>query len=254
MNTEDVVFKGRKDGVLVILNDRQDFEILKMKLHDKLEASDCFFKGAEVTVDVGQRVLTSQQLLELERIIHGTFGVKMIRVVHGDDDNLVPVEAVAAAETFEISPMRSENKGKNPPVRTILKTESPSGFQGSAAYFSHREMSEEKTLLVKRTLRSGQRVYYDGNVVVLGDVNPGAEVVASGDIIVMGSLRGVAHAGATGYERAIVAAFRLQPTQLRIAGYISRPPDEDTSPPTEPEMARVKHGMVVIDPYLPHGL
>ena len=54
------------------------------------------------------------------------------------------------------------------------------------------------TLLVRRTLRSGQRVRFDGNVVVLGDVNPGAEITARGDIVVMGWIRGLAHAGADG--------------------------------------------------------
>ncbi|MCL4424987.1 MAG: septum site-determining protein MinC [Firmicutes bacterium] len=109
--------------------------------------------------------------------------------------------------------------------------------------------------MVKRTLRSGQSIRYSGNVVVLGDVNPGAEVVASGDIIVMGVLRGVAHAGAQGNDRAVVAAFRLQPTQLRIGNYISRPPDnESNEPPSGPEVAQIKNGLVVVEAYQPQTL
>lgn len=108
---------------------------------------------------------------------------------------------------------------------------------------------DENTILIQRTLRSGQSVSHDGNVVVLGDVNPGAEVLASGNIIVMGSLRGVVHAGAKGDADAIVLAFRLRPTQLRIGNHITRPPEEETSDPDYPELARIKNGVVTIETF-----
>ncbi|KJS18129.1 MAG: septum site-determining protein MinC [Peptococcaceae bacterium BRH_c4b] len=106
---------------------------------------------------------------------------------------------------------------------------------------------DENTILIKRTLRSGQRLHYDGNVVVMGDVNPGAEIMASGNIIVMGQLRGVVHAGAGGNEKAIVMSFRLAPTQLRIANHITRPPDGDTQETDRPEIASIKNGVVTIE-------
>jgi septum site-determining protein MinC len=108
---------------------------------------------------------------------------------------------------------------------------------------------EDNTILIKRTVRSGQCIQYDGNIVVLGDVNPGSELIASGNIVVMGSLRGVVHAGATGNEEATVAAFRLLPTQLRIANHITRAPDGDYLLPEQPEIARIKDGVVVIEAY-----
>lgn len=108
---------------------------------------------------------------------------------------------------------------------------------------------EDETLLLRRTLRSGQRIQYNGNVVVLGDINPGAEIVCSGDILVLGSLRGVAHAGCNGNVEASVFAFRLEPTQLRIANYISRSPDGDVPQPTGPELARVVDNMIQISAY-----
>ena len=108
---------------------------------------------------------------------------------------------------------------------------------------------DDNTILIKRTVRSGQCIQYDGNIVVLGDVNPGSELIASGNIVVMGALRGVVHAGATGSEQASVAAFRLQPTQLRIANHITRPPEGDYLPPDQPEIARIKDGVVVIEAY-----
>lgn len=111
------------------------------------------------------------------------------------------------------------------------------------------DLVDDNTVLVQRTLRSGQSVYHDGNVVVLGDVNPGAEVVAAGNIVVMGSLRGVVHAGAKGDSNAVILAFRLRPTQLRIANHITRPPEEETSDPDYPEMARIKNGVVTIETF-----
>jgi septum site-determining protein MinC len=112
-------------------------------------------------------------------------------------------------------------------------------------------VSEEQTILVQRTVRSGQQVFYPGNVVILGDVNPGGEVVAGGNIIVMGIFRGVAHAGAMGDKQAIVAALRLEPSQLRIAGYITRAPEGDFSTLGQPEIARVQDGVVIIEQYQP---
>lgn len=110
------------------------------------------------------------------------------------------------------------------------------------------EARRHPTLLIRRTLRSGQRVRFHGNVVVLGDVNPGAEITAGGDIIVMGWLRGMAHAGAKGDERALVSAFRLNPTQLRIGTYIGRAPDQGEAVlPDVPEFAEVRDGHLVID-------
>lgn len=111
-------------------------------------------------------------------------------------------------------------------------------------------ITEGKTKFIQGTLRSGQNIHFDGNVVVLGDVNPGAQITAYGNIIIMGSLRGVAHAGANGNLEACVAAFYLDPTQLRISDVITRAPDGDYEKPKIPELARVKGNEVHIEPYL----
>ncbi len=111
------------------------------------------------------------------------------------------------------------------------------------------EMMDENTVLVQRTLRSGQSIYFDGNVVIVGDINPGGEVVATGNVVVMGYLRGVVHAGAGGNEKAAVYAFRMRPTQLRIANHITRAPDGSDSGPIVPEVARIKDGTVVIETF-----
>ncbi|MCF6465374.1 hypothetical protein C3E90_05645 [Clostridium sp. Cult2] len=107
------------------------------------------------------------------------------------------------------------------------------------------------TKFINTTIRSGQVVEYDGNIVIIGDVNPGALIKARGNIIILGTLRGVAHAGIDGNYKAIVAAYDLQPTQLRIANIIGRRPDGDIVTSELPEVAKIYDGEVLIEPYLP---
>jgi len=101
-------------------------------------------------------------------------------------------------------------------------------------------------------VRSGQVLQHDGNLLFLGDVNPGGSIVCTGDIYILGALRGMAHAGSEGSEHAIVGASYLAPTQLRIAEVISRPPDsaeESSAHPheTQMEFAYLKDGQMQID-------
>jgi len=105
---------------------------------------------------------------------------------------------------------------------------------------------ELQTLFVAKTIRSGQEVVYNGSVVIIGDVNPGAEVIAGGDIIIRGTCRGVVHAGAYGNMEATITANRLLASQIRIASLIARAPD-NLDQPEYTEIARIKDGNVIIE-------
>lgn len=135
----------------------------------------------------------------------------------------------------------------------VTKNTSPVGKENNNGQVVNdwEEIGDEDTILLQRTLRSGQSIRYPGHVVVMGDVNPGAEIVAAGNIVVMGNLRGVAHAGAGGDKGALVAAFRLNPTQLRIANHFTRAPDGNHPEPQQPEVARISGGILVIENYHP---
>ena len=111
------------------------------------------------------------------------------------------------------------------------------------------ESAELPALLVHRTLRSGQALRHAGHVVLIGDVNPGAEIVAGGDVVVWGKLRGTVHAGAMGDESRVVCALELAPTQLRIGNLVARPPDERRSRRIRPEIAFVSQGRIVAEPW-----
>ena len=108
------------------------------------------------------------------------------------------------------------------------------------------------TLYHRGTLRGGKSLQQLGNIVVVGDVNPGAELVASGDILVFGALRGTAHAGAQGDADARVVALELAPTQLRIATFIAV--DDASRRPQEPEVAFVAGDRIAIAPFAKVGM
>lgn len=117
---------------------------------------------------------------------------------------------------------------------------------------SDLQSPEANSLLIKKSLRSGQRVKFAGNIIVQGDVNPGAEVIADGNVIVMGTLWGVVHAGAGGNKNASIMAFQLRPTQIRISDHFTRPPDGIAVKVCfDPEIAFIHNGKVVIEQYEP---
>ena len=108
---------------------------------------------------------------------------------------------------------------------------------------------EGKTKFIRKTVRGGQSVNFPGNIVIIGDVNSGAEVYAGGNIIVLGSIKGNVFAGTTGNSKAIIAAFSLQPEILKIGDIITISPD-DSEKPSYPEVAKIKDNAIIVEPYL----
>lgn len=108
------------------------------------------------------------------------------------------------------------------------------------------------TLYIRKTIRSGQSISSDGNLLVIGDVNPGSEVIAKGDITVWGILGGIAHAGSDGNEYARIRALKLNPVQIRIGDVFARRPDTINLPYIQksseyiPEEAFTFKGNIVI--------
>lgn len=96
-------------------------------------------------------------------------------------------------------------------------------------------------------IRSGQTVEHDGDILLLGDLNPGGTLLCTGDIYILGALRGVAHAGTEGKADVIIAASLMRPTQLRIADMISRPPEEWMTGDAAMEFAYLSEGQMKLD-------
>ena len=188
-----------------------NFQKIKEQLESNLKKTGSFFKGAKV-VSIRGKELSSEEKEELKGIIINKYGIDV------DENEIVEEEAEK------------------------VETEQVQFFDG---------IEEGYTKFVRATVRSGQTIESEGNLVVIGDVNPGGIVIARGNIVILGALRGMAHAGCDGNKEAIVVAFYLHPTQLRIANIISRKPDEEVELSKWPEIARVVEDAVLIETYLP---
>ena len=122
---------------------------------------------------------------------------------------------------------------------------------------SSKEMKTESeklpTLYMKGTIRSGQSITSDGNLIIIGDVNPGSEIIAKGDITVWGILAGIAHAGSEGNRFARIRALKMNPIQIRIADVFARRPDCANTPFIQkssafiPEEAKIHKKNIVIN-------
>lgn len=98
---------------------------------------------------------------------------------------------------------------------------------------------EVQTTTIVKVVRSGQVVEIIGDLLLIGDVNPGGTVIATGNIYILGVLRGIAHAGSKGNKEAVISASRMEPSQLRIAEIVSRPPDHEENERHEMECAYI---------------
>lgn len=132
-------------------------------------------------------------------------------------------------------------------VLEILKGQGNLLIRSVEALEDPQEKDPEALFMLSGMLRSGQVLHHEGNLLFLGDVNPGGTITCSGDIYILGALKGMAHAGINGNADAIIAASLLAPTQLRIADIISRPPDEWGTRESSMEFAYLSDGAMQID-------
>lgn len=216
MEPEKIEVKGIKNGLLIELKSG-DWEEQENALFTHIDDNLTFFKGAKLVLDLGDRKLKSPQLSSLR----GDLSDREIKLKAVLSSSLV-TERAAQDLGLEIKIDQSSHR--------VEKTAIDSMLDGDEAVF------------LARTLRSGHKVKYPGHIVVLGDVNPGAELIAGGNIIVWGRLRGVVHAGAGGDAESVVCALDLSPTQLRIADKISVSPPRKGKP--KPEVAYLENGQV----------
>lgn len=173
-------------------------------------------------------------------------GSGVILEIDGEAE-LSALEAVRAAiegAGGHVVKLRAPRVSAPPPTRSA---DAPEETQGQP-----NAQGEAEPVVISGGIRAGFRGEYPGSVVVLGDVNPGSELVAGGDIIVLGSLRGVVHAGADGREDAIVWARPIASAQIRIAGAVARAPQGNSLGAMKKlgntaEVARLQQGQIVIE-------
>jgi septum site-determining protein MinC len=215
--------KGIKDGLLVTLGEGS-WTDLEAAFLAQVEEKSSFFQGARVALDVGNHILRAAEMSALRDRLSGK-GISLWAVISNSPVTEQTAQVLGLAT--RISTPRPERAIR--PMDTNLEG--------------------ENAIFVQRTLRSGFKVSHNGHVIVIGDVNPGAEIIAGGNVVVWGRLRGVVHAGADGNENALVCALDMMPTQLRIAGLVTTPPQRKGK--AEPEVARIRNGQVVAEPWNP---
>lgn len=221
-----IQIKGIRDGLLVILGEGEWPEV-RTALIEQVDKQADFLHGARVALDVGNRILRAADLGQLRDTLSDR-GITLWAVLSNSPTTEQTAQTLGLATRIS-KPLPDRSA---PPPDTQL-------HGGEAA------------ILVRRTLRSGFSLQHPGHVIVIGDVNPGAEIISGGDVIVWGRLRGMVHAGAEGDEDAVVCALDLAPTQLRIAGQIAITPQRRGK--THPEMARLLDGVVTAEPWNPKG-
>lgn len=215
----NVQIKGIREGLLVTLGEGS-WDELEKSLIQEIDHQADFLKGAKLILDVKQHQIGAAKMGKL-RDHFSERGLSLWAVLSESDSTESSAQALGLATQIHAP---------------------ESGYEAISA---DSEIAGQAASFIQRTVRSGSNISYQGHITILGDVNPGAEIVATGNVIVWGRLRGLVHAGAEGDENAIVCALDLSPTQLRIADLIAIPPEQDGEP--EPEIAFLRDGQVVAE-------
>jgi len=206
-----VILKGRKDGISISLDPKMPFGDLRGHFQKRVVDTKQFFEGAQSNVSFTGRSLSEEE----ERIL---------------------LDIIIAETTLDVPFVGSEK----------FKPVNPSFVTDSAP--SHLHHNIHNTSYHQGGLRSGQSIRYSGSVVVMGDVNPGSEIVAEGHIIDLGALKGMVHAGCNGNEDCFASALVFWPTQLRIANIITYIPSDKKE--KTPSCAYIQDGQVFIAPLM----
>ncbi|HEY3676171.1 MAG TPA: septum site-determining protein MinC [Candidatus Tumulicola sp.] len=267
------ILRGRRRGLEVALAGRA-FEEALDELQSVLAQQPGFYRGSPAVARLGDDVPSPEQWARLQSTLAAA-GITLEGLCGGTvaerlaTEHSLRYEPVAAAAEM---PMRSARRltdaELSPAARSLV-----ADFAGARADIAARRRRGEGSvprqparpaiasapqlravddrpaaLYHAATLRGGQSLHHTGNVVIVGDVNPGAEIVAFGDIAVFGRLAGVAHAGAGGDASARVLAFDLDPTQLRIAAFIGADLERKQRRTAQAEGAFVRDGAIAVVP------
>jgi septum site-determining protein MinC len=225
MEDTAIILKGTADGILLKPKSYLWTNVLEA-LERSLVEAEAFFRGGRLILDSGSRELTPEQLASISALLK-IYDIELWAVLSENE------------KTIRLA--RSHGLLTRLPKEAEPKTSATDPVP-----------PEQQGICIKQTLRSGQSIRFPGHVTLIGDINPGAEIVAGGNIVIWGAIRGMAHAGAFGDDTAIICALDLQPAQIRIAGFIGRPPEERRKA-LRPEVARVEEGRIIAEPWNTRG-
>jgi septum site-determining protein MinC len=267
------MLQGRGDGLEVRLSEESLVESLD-ELEGRLAEQPTFYRGASAVANFGAALPSSDEVERLRALL-GSAEI-VLRALRGSASGL---EELAQAAGLAYEPYQAGELQRRRALRPrgdLRLSEAArslvADFAGARTDIAARRQRGEAsvprpvvepaaaarplrvveappgTLYHAATLRGGQTLHHNGNIVVVGDVNPGAELVATGDILVFGRLAGIAHAGARGDENARIYAIDLAATQLRIATFIATEGESKRPAAKTAEMAVARDGGIAILP------
>ena len=234
-DTSLVAIKGAKHGLTITLLTGAMPDVLA-ELDERLTRTAAFLRGAQVTLNVENVNVQASDLSEIDALLQ-RHQITLRKIATTNE------ELAAAGVALGLTAASADAPSEPAPARAMPTRAAPATTP--AADTDTTEAPSASAIVVRRTLRSGASVQHEGHVIIIGDVNPGAEVIAGGDVIVWGKLRGLVHAGALGDNNALVCALLLAPTQLRIGNTIARTPEEKKRR-SAPEMASVREGKIEV--------
>ena len=277
LETSVVQVVARGADVAFVIDESAPFDVVASELRDYLSGQSGLWSKGNITINVGQRMLARNELAQIKSIIETHSGLTVTRFwcapesLSGGD---FQIEAKAA-------PILEPPKPPNPMVETeeqpvahneVVIPEAPSvsepttsagsitaieaiieGLKARHNKNGARNRNITDALFIKSTFRSGETLEHSGDVVVLADVNPGAEIRADGDIVVLGSLKGWVHAGASGDAKAVIIALELPSARFQIAKYPGVAPTSAQrtvkSSASGPMIAYVRSKSIHVAPY-----
>lgn len=209
MKKTPVVIKGNKSGIRIVLDEKLPFDELMEEVKNTFQNSASFLGEAQVAVSFAGRKLTEEQ----ERIL---------------------LQNIADYSQLQVVCVIDEDKKREEIFEKTLQEQLITMNANTGQFF-------------KGNLRSGQVMEFETSIVILGDVNAGAQVVSTGNVVILGSLNGTVYAGASGKENAFVVAMKMNPVQIRISDVIARSDDEKNEVSKEPQIAYLHEGAIYVD-------
>jgi len=265
---------ARGTDVAFVIDENAPFDVVAGELLDYLSKQSGLWSKGDITINVGQRMLDRDELAQIKSIIEANSGLTITRFwcspeSLGSGDLQIEAKPAKATAPPKSAPSRAKqpvappvahNEVAIPEPASNTATESLSAVESiiESLKAKHnkngaRNRNITEALFIKSTFRSGESLHHHGDVVVLADVNPGAEIRADGDIVVLGSLKGFVHAGASGDNKAVIIALELPSARFQIGKYHGVAPTSARHKPkssaTGPQIAYVRSRSIHVAPF-----
>jgi septum site-determining protein MinC len=267
LKTGIVQVVARGADVAFVIDENAPFDVVAAELKDYLAKQSGLWSKGDITMNVGQRMLVREELVQLMSVIEANSGLRVTRFWFAPESldsgelkiEAKPATTAAAAKPTPQPPAHNEimlpdaqpetSAASINAVESIIESLKSRHNKNGA-----RNRNITEALFIKSTFRSGESLHHHGDVVVLADVNPGAEIRADGDIVVVGSLKGWVHAGASGDNKAVIIALELPSSRFQIGKYMGVAPvparRQPKSSASGPQIAYVRSRTIHVAPFV----